>query len=188
MKYTHSIFLAAAMFGSTLPLTYAADGTINFTGRVVDESCTVDTSSSTGNLTVPLGDVPISAVNVSGGKSPDTPFSIVLTGCPNNDTQISLSFSGPSNTNNSNLLAPQVGDGGTAASGVGIAIFDNTSGTASTTPIDVSTGAKSGVITTDVSGNATFNFIANIMNDGSDASLVKAGDANASADITINYQ
>jgi major type 1 subunit fimbrin (pilin) len=188
MKYTQSVLLSAVMFCSTLPLVHAADGTINFTGRVVDESCIVDTSTSTGNLTVPLGDVPISVVNVSGGKSPDTPFSIVLTGCPDNDAQISLSFSGPSNTTNASLLAPQAGDSGTVASGVGIAIFDKTSGTASTTPIDVSTSAKSGVVTTDANGNATFNFIANIMNDGSDASNVKAGDANASADITINYQ
>ena len=159
---------------------YAAD-TIQFTGRVVGESCALDTAITTGAGTVALGDVPISVVTTAGGKSPDTPFTVALTGCPANDAQISLTLAGTPNTNDTQLLAVA---GGTPATGVGIAVFDNTSGTP--VQLDFSTTAQTAPLATDADGKVAFNFIANIMNDGSSAAT--AGDANATATLTVNYQ
>lgn len=167
-------------FGAAMPV-FAVDQ-IQFTGRVVEESCTLDTSATTGAGTVALGDVPLSDVNASGGKSPDTPFTVALSGCPANDAQISLTLSGTPDTNNTTLLA--VTTGSDAATGVGIAISDNTSGTA--VPLDFTAGAETAAVPTDADGKVSFDFIANIMNSG--AASVTAGDANSVATITVNYQ
>lgn len=172
--------LSVFTFGLAMPVL-AADQ-IQFTGRVVEESCTLDTTITTGAGTVALGDVPVDDVSESGGKSPDTPFTVALTGCPANDAQISLTLAGTPDTNNTALLAVTPGTG--VATGVGIAVADNTSGTA--VPLDFTAGAVTAPKSTDASGKVSFDFIANIMNSG--AASVTAGDANSVATITVNYE
>ncbi len=66
--------LSAAFAGSSM----AYDGKITFTGKVVDQTCSVDTQSK--NLAVILPTVSVATLNVATTAGL-TPFTIKLTGC-----------------------------------------------------------------------------------------------------------
>ncbi|HEK2784345.1 TPA: uroepithelial cell adherence major pilin UcaA [Proteus mirabilis] len=66
--------LSAAFAGSSM----AYDGTITFTGKVVDQTCSVDTQSK--NLAVILPTVSVATLN-NVATTGLTPFTIKLTGC-----------------------------------------------------------------------------------------------------------
>ncbi|EBP9972603.1 F17 fimbrial protein [Salmonella enterica subsp. enterica] len=59
--------------------SYAYDGTINFVGKVVDQTCSV--KAGTDNLTVTLPTVSKTALDADTKTASLTPFSIQLTGC-----------------------------------------------------------------------------------------------------------
>lgn len=67
--------LAAASSSATL----AYDGTINFTGKVVAQTCSV--SSGSKNLTVTLPTVSEASLAAATNTAGLTPFTIELTGC-----------------------------------------------------------------------------------------------------------
>lgn len=67
--------LAAASSSATL----AYDGTINFTGKVVDQTCSVTTG--TDPLTVTLPTVSTKSLDSTGKVAGLTPFTISLEGC-----------------------------------------------------------------------------------------------------------
>ncbi|EID2633868.1 fimbrial protein [Escherichia coli] len=67
--------LAAASSSASL----AYDGTINFTGKVVDQTCSVSAESE--NITVTLPTVSESTLSAETKTAGLTPFSIHLTGC-----------------------------------------------------------------------------------------------------------
>ncbi|WP_407860908.1 F17A fimbrial adhesin [Escherichia coli] len=67
--------LAAASSSATL----AYDGTINFTGKVVDQTCSVTTG--TDPLTVTLPTVSTKSLDSTGKVAGLTPFTISLSGC-----------------------------------------------------------------------------------------------------------
>ncbi|HGN1313086.1 TPA: uroepithelial cell adherence major pilin UcaA [Proteus mirabilis] len=67
--------LSAAFAGSSM----AYDGTITFTGKVVDQTCSVDTQSK--NLAVILPTVSVATLNNVATTAGLTPFTIKLTGC-----------------------------------------------------------------------------------------------------------
>lgn len=58
---------------------YAADGSINFTGRVFDNACVVDGDSS--SLVVALPSVSTNRLKVEGDVSGRTPFKINISNC-----------------------------------------------------------------------------------------------------------
>lgn len=68
-------FMSVLVGGSAI----AYDGTINFIGKVVDQTCSVDTASK--NLTVTLPTVSKSTLNTDAATAGLTPFSLRLTGC-----------------------------------------------------------------------------------------------------------
>ena len=96
---TLSIFSAPAALAS---------GTINFTGEITDQACTVDGSSK--NLTVDLG-------KVAGLKD----FTIKLIDCPV-DTTVAVRFGGTRDASDRDILAIDQVSGG--ATNVGIALFE----------------------------------------------------------------
>ncbi len=67
--------LSAAFAGSSM----AYDGRITFTGKVVDQTCSVDTQSK--NLAVILPTVSVATLNNVATTAGLTPFTIKLTGC-----------------------------------------------------------------------------------------------------------
>ncbi|HCN1149611.1 TPA: F17A fimbrial adhesin [Escherichia coli] len=68
--------LAAASSSATL----AYDGTINFNGKVVDQTCSV-TTAGTAPLAVTLPTVSTKSLNSPGKVAGLTPFTISLSGC-----------------------------------------------------------------------------------------------------------
>ena len=68
-------FVSAVFAGSTM----AYDGTITFTGKVVAQTCTVNTSDK--DLAVTLPTVATSSLKDNAATSGLTPFAIRLTGC-----------------------------------------------------------------------------------------------------------
>ncbi|HBQ4247620.1 TPA: fimbrial protein [Escherichia coli] len=71
-------FVSAVFAGSAM----AYDGTITFTGKVVAQTCAVNTEDT--NLEVTLPTVATSSLKDEGATSGMTPFAIRLTGCSTN--------------------------------------------------------------------------------------------------------
>lgn len=163
--------LASSAFASAVQ---AADGTINFTGAITDEACTVN--PATLNQTVNLGSVRTGGFTAAGTAAAPTRFGITLTSCPQAAKTASLKFDGPTNTSNSSLLALTSGTG--VATGVGIGIYESNSTTL--IPVGSASATKNVVSGT----NTTFEFVAKYV---STASTVVAGTANAVSNFTVSY-
>ncbi len=101
-------------------MSYAADGTINFTGSILDAACTIDIGSG-NTMTVNLGNVAKSAFSAAGAQSSVTKFTIKLKSCPGAVTSAKIKFDGTSDSTNSGLLA--IGSGTGNARGVAIRLM-----------------------------------------------------------------
>ncbi|MBH2031442.1 MAG: fimbrial protein [Pseudomonadales bacterium] len=170
-KFAMMALLVGSAFAS---VANAADGTINFTGNITDQACTVDPASA--NKTVKLGSVRAGVFGAAGTTAAPTRFSIMLTSCPAGVTSASMKFDGPTSADNSNLVALTGGTG--AAEGVAVGIYEVDSATL----IPVGSASKTQTL---VSGaNNTFDFIAKYV---STAATVKTGVANATSNFTVTY-
>lgn len=152
---------------------YAADGTINFTGSVVNGSCQVS-SGTDGVQTVDLGNVSASSLAKSGQVAGGTAFSISLTGC-GKATKVAIKFDGDVADANNTILNLTSGQ---TATNVGVSIYSHSDGT---TPITFFSSRDQ--VTTGDDGNATFDYIAKYVATG----VAGAGTANSSATFTIMY-
>lgn len=168
------IALSLLAASASVSTANAADGTINFTGNITDQACTVSTSSA--SQTVALGTISASSFGAAGATSAPTSFDIVLTSCPPALTSASVKFDGATNAANSNLLAITGGTG--VATGVGIALYESNNSTL--IPVASASAAKALSSTNDT----TLTYIAKYM---STAASVTAGTANAVSDFTIAY-
>lgn len=117
-KQINTLAVLAVICGAAVSTANAADGTINFTGEIIDAACTV--SAATANQTVALGQVSKSAFSAVNDTAAATAFQIDLSACPASVTSASVKFDGtPYNGDNTALaLTPLTG----AATGVGIRI------------------------------------------------------------------
>lgn len=158
----------------TSNVAYAADGTINFTGNILDTACTVNTSTST--QTVNLGDIARSTFSSAGSVASPTAFNIILENCPASVNSASVRFGGTTNPDNSSLLSLSSGQ---TATGVGVALFEGDG----STQIPLST--PSNQIVLDPAAANTLKFVAKYM---ATSNTVTAGSANATTDFTITYQ
>lgn len=164
-----SAFIAAAICGSAS----AADGTINFTGKITDTACKVDTASA--NQTVNLGEVATTSFGAAGATASATRFTINLTGCPEAATSASIRFDGPLASGNSNLLALSSGQ---TATNVGVGIYEQDSNTL------IPVGSSSAPVTLSSTTANAMNFIAKYVSTGA---TVGAGSANAATTFTVSY-
>ena len=169
---------------TALPLaSHAADGKINFTGKILDAACTIDTS--TLNQTVNLGNVPKSSFNAAGDVAAATHFSIVLNNCPSAVSSASIKFDGAADAADTSILALNSGQ---TAKGVGVAFYEEDGVTA--IPLATqSKGIKLETASKQASGTAAnsnkMSFIAKYK---ATQAAVVAGTANATSDFTITYQ
>jgi len=95
MKFTRAgIFAAAAITAAaSLPTaSYAADGTITFTGLITSQTCTISGNGGGKNFTVTLPTVSTSALAAAGATAGRTPFNIALTNCTPNSGNVSTYF------------------------------------------------------------------------------------------------
>ncbi|WP_338628941.1 fimbrial protein [Enterobacter sp. JJBC] len=169
--------LAAAVICSVPFTASAADGTINFTGSILDSACTVNTISA--SQTVNLGNLQRSVFKAAGDVASATRFDIVLENCPDTVTSASVKFDGTANATNSNILALNSGQ---TAQGVGVALFEEDGVTA--IPLSTPSAQMTLVNTGDTNRNV-MTFVAKYQ---ATQAAVTAGTANATSDFTIVYQ
>ena len=105
-----------------IPSAFAADGALNITGSITDQSCTVDPDSK--NKQVALGKIAKDAFTLSktaGAKA----FNLVLKNCPKTVTGATVRFDGTQVQGQSGLL--QLTGAGTAgvAGGIGVQLLDD---------------------------------------------------------------
>ncbi|RAY78929.1 type 1 fimbrial protein, partial [Enterobacter cloacae] len=137
-----------------LSSVFAADGTINFTGNILDASCTVNTAAS--NLNAQLGDVGVGALNGAVGKTASQArIDIVLTNCPASANNASVRFGGTTDPINPDLL--QISGSGPIATGVGIALYERDAVT------QIPVAAPSASLPVSASGDTTLTYYAKYM-------------------------
>ncbi len=170
-----SLIAAALLTGSAFAsMANAADGTINFTGNIIDVACNI--TASTATQTVAMGTVVSSSLNTVGATSAPTRFKIELTGCPATVTRATIKFDGQANPDDPNLLVLTSAAG--VATGVGIGLYEQDS----TTMLPIGTPSASKTLST--ADSTTFEFIAKYV--ATNATVV-AGSANAVSDFTVAY-
>lgn len=158
---------------SFVGIANAADGTLNFTGTVTADACIITPGSS--NQTVALGTVSSNALAAVGDSAASTTFDVVLTSCPEAALNASVKFDGPTNADNSSLLA--LTNGADVATGVGIGLYEDDSSTL------IPPGSASLSKTLSATDDTTFRFVAKYVATGD----VTAGTANAVSDFTVIY-
>lgn len=170
-------FLAVMMAGSlmaTVGAAHAADGTVKFVGNIIDEACTVDTSSA--NQTVQLGDVAASSFGkAAGARSSAQKFDIKLTACP--EGTVAVGFAGTADTADTTLLKL---DAGQTATGVGVRINNNDG----TQVVMNDTASPARVTVPAGGGDVTLSYVGQYQ---STSASVTAGTANATSQFTVLY-
>ncbi|MGS2794154.1 long polar fimbrial major subunit LpfA [Escherichia coli] len=174
MKKVFFALSALALTSTSVFAADAGDGTIKFTGEIVDAACVVSPDSQ--KQEVVLGQVNKSVFTATGDKSPATPFKIKLENCDISSTakNVEISFSGVGAAGNEALVSVSTEPG--AATGVGIGIYDNTN-----TLVDLNTG-KSATLLKD--GQTVLYFTANYV---SISDVVTTGYGNAEVDFNLTY-
>ncbi|MEO3989816.1 fimbrial protein [Pseudocitrobacter cyperus] len=168
--------VAALIISASAMNAYAVNGTVKFTGEIIESTCTV--TSGDQNKDVFIGKYPTSAFTTTGDVTASKSFTINLEKCEAGD--YSLRFDAPTVAGNPNLLAVD------SAGGVGIEILTNDE---KIIPINQDSDSNSpwvNVATSgDATGTATFNLKARYK---SFMDKVTAGTANANATFTIEYK
>lgn len=165
--------LAASAADTPAASQTAPGGKIHFVGTAVNAACAVDANSV--NQEVQLGQVRTAKLTKNALSSSRIPFKIMLGDCDTSTYKsAAVSFTGTAATGYTNVL--QAGEGSSAATGVGIQIFDST-GTA------VTLGTPSSTFSLN-NGNNELDFNASFYGT-SDAAT--AGDASATANFNITY-
>lgn len=171
MMMTKKLMLITLLAGSAFAsVAQAADGTINFTGKIIDTACVVSPASKSVNVS--FGEVSKDAFNGVGSSTAPTQFSIVLTNCPVAVTSAVVLFDGPVDQTNRKLLKVS------AATGVGIGIFEEDTSTL----IPIATRSASRALTP--GADTTFNFVAKYV---ATVAAVTIGEANATTEFTVSY-
>lgn len=183
-KFVIAKLAALAATGLLSQGAFAADGTINFTGEIVDAPCSISPNSQ--NMTVPLGKVSRTAFDgatagtaVVGKKATPSKFKIDLLGCGATAKGANVTFSGTADLDDATNLrianAGQVGVG--SASGVAIELGDS-AGT------KIPLGSASGTYVLGL-GDNSLNFQAAYV---ATKTAVTVGPANSVAQFTVAYK
>ncbi|RMH90931.1 type 1 fimbrial protein [Lysobacter pythonis] len=174
--------LLAALLLATVPVAAsAADGTITFTGKITDKTCTISTASK--NLAVALPTVSKTTLNAAGKTAGRTPFSLKLTGCTASSSVAAYFEPGDGVDITTGRLKNQATS--SAASNVQIQLLG-----ANSMPLLVKAAGADGVqgnsqwVVVDSSNNATLDYYAEYYATNS----TTAGEVKGSVAYTITYK
>ncbi|WP_139620801.1 fimbrial protein, partial [Klebsiella quasipneumoniae] len=117
MKKSLVLVALTATAALSMSHAFAAAGTVNFVGNILDTACEVDVASQ--NQQVNLGNFYKTEFPNSGAKAAAKDFNIVLKNCPTTVTSTKVRFDGTPDLTNPNLLAIDTSTS-SAASGVAI--------------------------------------------------------------------
>ncbi|HGM6987807.1 fimbrial protein [Serratia marcescens] len=157
-----------------IPSAFAADGALNITGTITDQSCTVDPDSQ--NKQVSLGKIAKDAFTLSktaGAKA----FNLVLKNCPATVTGATVRFDGTQVQGQSGLLQLTGAGSAGVAGGIGVQLLDDGSNV-------LNIGNDSRVYTLAENKDNVLGFVARYFAYDD----VSVGSANATANFTIVYQ
>lgn len=174
MSAPRSLFFCLVSGLLWIPVSEAHDGTVNITGTIADNTCTVSQDSKA--MTVSMGDVSNKTFSRPGDGSAYQSFSISLEKCGGAASRVSVTFSGAADSENNDLLALTGGAG--YATGMGIGIYD-----AEKNLIPLNQPGEETTLTAD-QASVTLNFFARYVASGA---TVSAGTANASATFKLTY-
>ncbi|MRS88949.1 fimbrial protein [Enterobacteriaceae bacterium RIT714] len=173
MKKTFIATAIAAVSVLSSASVLASDGTINFTGEVLDSACTVDIGAN-NTMEVSMGSVAKSAFTGKGSTASATKFNLKLTKCPTTVTSATVKFDGTAYAGDDSVLALTTETG--VATGVGIQLSDSSNKVVTLfTPSSSMTLAE---------GDNVLPFVARYIQQ---AAAVTAGPANSVAQFTVNY-
>ncbi|KFC81320.1 fimbrial protein [Buttiauxella agrestis] len=167
--------LAAAIAATSLMAAasaFAADGTVNFTGEILDTACTVDIGAN-NTMTVDLGRVSRTSLTDASPRSSATKFILKLKDCPANLVTARFKFDGAGYPGDDSVL--KLNDEPGVATGVAIELAD----IAATLPLFTASTAY-----TLTAGVNELPFYARYLKK---AATVTAGPANSTATFTVNY-
>lgn len=167
-----SFAAVAAMSASS---AMAHDGTVKFTGEILDQACTVNIGTD-NTLTVDLGKVAKTAFTGVGTEASTTKFTIKLKDCPASATSAKVKFDGANDPSDSSLLAlDNVTD---VAKGVAIKLMTADKAALGLNEVNSYSYALSSTVENNLDFYAAYR---------STADTVEAGKANAVANFTVNY-
>lgn len=166
------IAAVAAMSASS---AMAFDGTVKFTGEVLDQACAVNIGTD-NTLTVDLGKVAKTAFNGVGSEASTTKFTINLKDCPASVTSARVKFDGTADAADATLLALE--NTADKAKGVAIKLM-----TADKAPLNLHSVNSYSYALKSTEENK-LDFYAAYR---STAETIEAGKANSVANFTVNY-
>ncbi|EBL5810473.1 long polar fimbria major subunit LpfA [Salmonella enterica subsp. enterica serovar Newport] len=174
MKKVVFALSALAVVSTSAFAAESGDGTIKFTGEIVDAPCVVSTDSQ--NQEVVLGQVKKNIFKAIGDKSSSKPFQIKLEdGDITSNTKVNVSFNGVGDTDDATLVSVNTEAG--AATGVGIGIYDNANKL-----VEMNTGKST---TTLAAGQTVLYYTANYV---ATKDTVTTGYGNAEVDFNLSYE
>lgn len=175
MKKTIVIAMLAAGSALSMIHAFAAAGTVNFNGNILDAACDVDVASK--NQVVVLGDYYKTEFPAAGSRTAATKFDIILKNCPATVINAKVRFDGTPDLSNSSLLAI---DSSVPGAATGVAINLMTADKADL-PLHGSNGYS---YTLSSTADNTLNFYAQYQ---STNAAVVAGPANSVANFSVVY-
>ncbi|TCZ55660.1 fimbrial protein [Klebsiella grimontii] len=154
----------------------AADGTINFTGEILETACSVNIGAN-NSLNVILGKVAKSSFQSAGETAAATKFTIKLRNCPQSLSSATIKFDGKMNSTNNSYLALTSGTG--VAEGIAVALYDS-----SQSLVPLMTSSTNYNLSSESENNLEFyaKYIAT-----SAVEAIKAGTANATTTFSVIY-
>ena len=172
--------LVAALSVSAFSAVHAADGTINFTGKVTADTCTVNNPTSGTSLNVILPPVSTKSLAGAGTVAGRTPFAITLSACKG--TEVNASFA--IGTDVDSVTGRLKNTAATAAPNVQIQLVNKDGGQIDLLTVG-SDGTQSGTQWVAMTGEtAVLNYGAEYYATGEAGS----GDVNAKIEYTLAYK
>lgn len=184
MDTKHTLLAAAiALVGSALavaPGAQAADGTISFTGKVLNSTCSVSNASG-GIVAVTLPTVQASALTSAAPTAGQIPFELSLTGCPTSPSGVVVAADFSGSTNIDTATGALMNGTGLSYSNVQVQMTDGKGA-----PINLGKNAAPVSATIDGSGAATLGYRAQYYKP-STITTVTPGAVNTSVAFTLTY-
>jgi type 1 fimbria pilin len=172
---SHYRLLPSLLIGCLwLPVSQAHDGTVNITGSITDNTCSVSAASK--NMTVSMGNVSSKIFYRAGDGTAYRAFSISLEKCGGAASHVSVTFAGTTDSQDASLLTLTGGAG--AATGMGVGIYDKDK---NLIPLNTSSEGEDLVPN---QASVTLSFYARYVANGA---TVASGIANATGTFKLTY-
>jgi len=154
-------------------------GVVNFNGKLINETCQVDTASE--NIDVTLPTLPTQELAVAGAEKGSTSFEITVIGCDAGITKVAAHFEAVGSTGYNPVTGNLVNTAAAGADEVEVRLYNSVTGN---TPIPVGqTGESFDVINNGVTNGAILGYAGGYYATGA----TTAGDVTAKVNYVLAY-